>query len=69
MQRFLVELEEQTTPVKGNKTPAAIGMPRMLLPRAHTLFDQMLVHNNYIKTNNTYIIFDYKFASLHKHEA
>jgi hypothetical protein len=41
------------------------------------LFDQMLVHNNYIKTNNTYIIFDYntyiifdyKLASLHKHKA
>jgi hypothetical protein len=33
------------------------------------LFDQMLVHNNYIKINNTYIIFDYKLASLHKHEA
>lgn len=28
----------------------------------------MLVHNDYIKINHTYIIFDYKLISLHKHE-
>lgn len=28
----------------------------------------MLVHNDYIKINHIYIIFDYKLVSLHKHE-